>query len=279
VAPRGDELVYSAARDGSFDVAISSADGKTVNWIPSDSADEVGVTWAPRGTKVSYLIRRPDSTLVRSVHVPTSFQLTFETPFETVRALAWDPRAERVAMILESPGISTHVDWIEYSGANRAALVQPARRLPGEPERVAFGGGSAILLPPRIVRYGEKLPLFVMLADEPLSWTEATSDLERLGGGILRVPVGGWEGGAPMATLLGELAWVEEDAIVVIAPDSGESSLPAVGMGQTLLTTGTKPPGGPVFVESRLPSGAVTVSAGNWEAAMQYLRERFLPKR
>lgn len=280
LAPRGEELVFSAQRDGNFDVAIASTDGKRVNWIPSDRADEVGVTWAPRGNKVSFLIRRPDATLVRSVHIPTSFQLTFETPLETVRALAWDPRAERLVMILDGPVVSSHVDWIEYSGANRHALVRPGTKLVREPERIAFGTAEAILVPPRIVRYGEKVPLFVTLTDEPLQWDDEARDLDSLGGGMLRLRQRDWAAGDPLSKLVAGLPWADADQVVLIAQSSGSVLVPPfAGAGQTLITTGTNPRSGRFFNESRLPSGVVVINTETWAGAMEYLRGRFQSKR
>jgi len=279
-APRGEELAFSAERNGNFDVAIASTDGKTLNWIPSDAADEVGVAWAPRGNKVSFLIRRPDSTLVRSVHVPTSFQLTFETPLERVRALAWEPRAERIVMLLDGPVISPRVDWVEYSGANRAPLLQPGTRLAREPERIAFGTADAILLPPRTVRYGEKGPLFVVLTNEPLAWDDADRDLDSLGGGMLRVRPADWADGAPLAELLVAFPWAGPDQIVVIVRTADVAPVPRVsGAGQTLITTGTNLRKGRFFNETRLESGAVLVGTETWGGAMAYLRERFKPRR
>lgn len=275
IAPRGDELVFSALRADGFDVAIASPNGKTVNWVPADRADETGVTWAPRGNKVSFLIRRGDSTLVRTVHVPTAFQLTFETPFEAVRALAWEARAERITMILDGPAVSPHIDWIEYSGAHREALVEPDVRSSREPEWISFGEGSALLLPPRTVRYGEALPLFVVLTEEPLAWGVANRDLDSLGGGILRLPASAWNDGAPLAELVSRLRWVDAESVVVISDGHRGGSRPIVAKGQTLVITGMKPAGGLSFAESRLPSGALAVKAENWEGAMRYLRERF----
>lgn len=280
VSPHGDELVFSAERDGNFDVAIASTDGKKVNWIPSDPADEVGVTWAPRGNKVSYLIRRPDSTLVRSVHVPTSFQLTFETPLEMVRALAWEPRAERMAMILDGPVSSSHVDLVDYSGANRTVLLGPVTKLGREPDGVSFSEKGAILLPPRIVRYGDALPLFVTLTNEPLGWADEVRDLDSIDGGVLRLHPADWSDQAAFAQLVAKLPWAAPDQVIVIARAQDATAVAAGSRsGQTLISIGTKPGHGRVFTERRLPSGAVAISAETWAGAMEYLRGRFQAKR
>jgi len=280
LAPRGEELALSAQRNGSFDVAIASTDGKTMNWIPADAADEVGVAWAPRGNKVSFLIRRPDSTLVRSVHVPTSFQLTFDSPLETVRALAWEPRAERLAMILDGPAVSPGVDWVEYSGANREALLPHGTKLGREPERIAFGTADAIVLPPHTVRYGEKGPPVVVPQNEPPGWGHTVPDPAPPGGRLLLMRPADWAEGAPLAQLLSGFPWADADQVVVIAQTRGYASVPRVsGAGQTLVTTGTKLHRGRFFDETRLESGAILVTAETWGGAMAYLRARFQPKR
>lgn len=279
VAPRGDEIVYSALRDGGFDVAIASPDGKQVNWIPADRGDEVGVTWAPRGNKVSYLIRRPDGTLVRSVHVPTSFQLTFETVFEAVRILAWEPRAEKIVMVLDGPSRGPHIDWVEYSGANRVSLSSSAFSVNRDPERLIAGGEGVILLPPPVVRYGETLPLFVVMSNEPLAWDERVRDLDALGGGIVIAPAATTSGERGRSELLSQLRWVARDKVVVLA-DSEEAALAIPrSSGWTVIY-----PAAPRMGESGVdvdeqPSGGARVKVATWEAALQYIRGSVLSTR
>ena len=279
VAPRGDEIVFSARRESGFDVAIASPDGTKLNWVAPDPADEVSVTWAPRGNKISYLMRGLDSTVVRTVHVPTAFQLTFDTPYMTVRGLAWESRAERFAMILDGPTASPHIDWIEYGGAKRETLVAPRYVVAREPEPMAFGSATALLLAPAAIRYGETLPLFVRLTDEPLSWSPDLRDLASLGGVILVVPPGAWGDGKRLTELLGALKWVDPGRIVVIDPAArlaaGSSGFTT---GRTLLTLGTKQARGRFFSQRELPEGGSVVEAADWQGAMGYLRGEFKTK-
>lgn len=279
VAPRGDEIVFSARRESGFDVAIASTDGTKLNWVAPDPADEVGVTWAPRGNKISYLIRRLDSTIVRTVHVPTAFQLTFDTPYMAVRGVAWESRAERFAMILDGPTASPHIDWIEYGGGKREALVAPRDVVAREPEPMAFGSATALLLAPAAIRYGEALPLFVRLTEDPLSWSPDLRDLASLGGGILVVPSGAWGDGSRLTELLNALKWVDAGKIVVIDPAArlaaGSSGFTT---GRTLLTLGTKQAPGRVFSQRVLPEGGSVVEAADWQGAMNYLRGTFKTK-
>ncbi|MCM2315035.1 MAG: hypothetical protein NDJ92_07785 [Thermoanaerobaculia bacterium] len=280
VAPRGDEIVFSARRESGFDVAIASLDGTKLNWVAPDPADEVVVTWAPRGNKISYLLRGLDSTVVRTVHVPTAFQLTFDTPYMAVRGIAWEPRAERFAMILDGPTASPHIDWIEYGGSRRETLVAARNLVVREPEPIAFGSSKALLLPPPAIRYGETLPLFVRLTDEPLSWSPDLQDLASLGGGILVVPAGAWGDGKTLADVLGALTWVDPGRIVVIDPPARlAAGTSGFTTGRTLLTLGTKQAPGRVFSLRELPEGGSAVEAADWQGAMVYLRGEFKTKR
>src|SRR5688500_982733 len=51
------EVAFSAKRETGFDIALISTEGGPVHWMPNDPADEVAVQWAPRGHKISYVIR------------------------------------------------------------------------------------------------------------------------------------------------------------------------------------------------------------------------------
>src|SRR6185436_5635578 len=51
------EVVFSAKRTDNFDVGLVSTDGSPISWVPVEAVDEVGVQWAPRGNKVSYIVR------------------------------------------------------------------------------------------------------------------------------------------------------------------------------------------------------------------------------
>jgi len=96
-AERG-EVVFSAKRKDSFDIGLVSTDGSPIHWVPEDPADEVAVQWAPRGNKISFVVRGRTGDLVRTVHVPTSAALTVDFPYATVRSLTWEPAAERFAV-------------------------------------------------------------------------------------------------------------------------------------------------------------------------------------
>lgn len=169
------EIVFSAKRIDNFDVGLVSLDGSDIHWVPEDPADEVGVQWAPRGNKISYVVRSRGGDLVRTVHVPTSMQLTTEFPFGRVHALAWDPRAERYAVSWTSVDASDRIEVMTYAGDERKLSVAPAVKLPVEAEPI----GGALMLHLPGIRYNEKIPLVVWRAEDRNEWSDARGALER----------------------------------------------------------------------------------------------------
>jgi len=67
LSPDGKLVAFSAKRQDNFDIALVAAAGSEVNWVPSDPRDEVGVQWAPRGSKISFIIRAAAGDVIRSV--------------------------------------------------------------------------------------------------------------------------------------------------------------------------------------------------------------------
>jgi hypothetical protein len=171
-ASRG-EVVFSAKRKDDFDIGLVSSDGSPVNWVPNDPADEIGVQWAPRGNKISYVIRAKGGDVVRTVHVPTAFELSNPFPNATIHALAWDPPAERYAVVYSTPDASDRVEILRYNGRDRRIAIEPAARLDVDIEPFAR---DAIVLRPRDVRYDEKLPV-VLWVDESFAWNDARAAL------------------------------------------------------------------------------------------------------
>src|SRR2546423_9585312 len=94
------EVVFSAKNGDNFDVGLVSLDGSDIHWIPSERVDETDVQWAPRGNKASYVVHTPRGDVVRSVHIPSSAQLSVDFAGAQVDALAWDPPAERYAVVV-----------------------------------------------------------------------------------------------------------------------------------------------------------------------------------
>lgn len=169
------EIVFSAKRTDNFDIGLVSIDGSDVHWVPEDPADEVAVQWAPRGNKVSFIVRTRTADLVRTVHIPTATQLTVELPpYANVTALAWDAPAERFAVAYDTPDASSRVEVMKYGGEGRHIAIAPEKKLALEIEPLPGG----LLLRPASLRYGERLPLVVWIERDPRPrWDDARGSL------------------------------------------------------------------------------------------------------
>jgi len=225
-ASRG-EVVFSVKRTDNFDVGLVSSDGSPIVWIPSpDPADEIAVQWAPRGNKISYIVRAKGGDVVRTVHIPTSFQLSTDFPGGTIHALAWDPQAEHYAVAYSTPDASDRVEVLKYDGSTRKIVVPPASTLDVEVEPFAR---DAIVLRPRDIQYQEHLPLVVWLAKD-FSWNDARAALmknARLAMVITtRLP------NDDLWRTAKETAWIDASRAFVVAPPR-ES---ATGNQQLLIT-------------------------------------------
>jgi hypothetical protein len=208
------EIVFSAKRTNSFDVGLVSEDGSEIHWLPDDPADEVGVQWAPRGNKISYLVRTKGGDTVRSVHVPTSFQLSSDFVYGRVGALAWEPRGERYAAAWSSPDASERIETMTYGGESRRVEVEPETRLDVAIEPVAGG----LLLRPSSLRYNEKVPLVVWIADDPLEWNDARAALERRA--RVAVAVVPASPGEPFWQQVGQIPWIDASRLFVVGAPS-----------------------------------------------------------
>ena len=169
------EIVFSAKRADNFDIGLVSLDGSDVHWVPEDPSDETDPQWAPRGNKVSYIVHARAGDLIRTVHIPTSMQLSADFPYATVRALAWDRPAERYSVVVSSPDASERIESMQYDGRARRTDVAPEIRLDVAQEPVA----GALLLRPSAMRYGEKLPLVVWVSDPPFVWNDERGAMMR----------------------------------------------------------------------------------------------------
>lgn len=172
------EVVFSIRREGEsdFDIGLVAVEGSEISWIPDDPADEVAVEWAPKGSKISYVVRARFGDVVRTLHIPTAFSFGVDFPFSRVEDIGWDPAGERYAVVWSSPTSSDAVDVLRYSGEARRVAVEPAARVAAAIEPFA---GDAILLRPEDIRYGETLPLVIWRGDDRLSWNDARAELLR----------------------------------------------------------------------------------------------------
>ncbi|HEV7763881.1 MAG TPA: hypothetical protein VGQ76_02665 [Thermoanaerobaculia bacterium] len=169
------EVAFSALHEGNFDIGLVNIEGGDVHWMPNDPSDEVAVQWAPRGHKISYLIRGKGGDLVRTLHIPSAYQFAIPFTNATIHALAWDPQAERYAVAYSTPDSSDRVEVLKYDGEGRRLAIDSSSKLDVEVKPFAPG---AILLHPRDVLYDEKLPVVVWLADD-FAWNDARAQLMR----------------------------------------------------------------------------------------------------
>lgn len=217
------EVVFSAKRSDNFDIGLVSLDGGEIHWFPADPADETSIQWAPRGNKVSYVVHGKSGDSVRTVHVPTSMTLIVPFPYATVRALAWDAPAERYSVVLESPDASQRVESVKYDGTDPQSVVAPAERLDAAMEPLAGG----LILRPRSLHYGERLPFVVWVADPPWVWNDALAKLFR--GARLACVVVRQAPDAAFWSAVDALRWVDRGRIFVVGIPSarGTSIVPA----------------------------------------------------
>jgi hypothetical protein len=202
------EVVFSAKRDDDFDIGLVS-DGTRIHWVPEDPADEVAVQWAPRGNKVSFVVKGRAGDLVRTVHVPTASQLTVDFPYATVRGLVWEPQAERFSVASDSVDASHKVETMRYDGTERRLTSPPAVRLDVAVEPLP----GAWLMRPATMRYGERLPLVIWLTENRNAWSDARGALQR------RARIGCAAASAlddALWTALTDLPWVDKSRIYVV---------------------------------------------------------------
>jgi len=168
------EVVFSAKRPGGFDAGLVSIDGSDIHWILPDPADEVSVQWAPRGNKVSFIVRGRNGDLVRTVHVITSAQFLSEYSDGRVLSVAWQTDGEKYAVSWESADASQRVETMTWDARERVMTAPPAARLAGVATESSAG---VLLLRPDAMHYGEKLPLVVWRTADRYRWSDARAKL------------------------------------------------------------------------------------------------------
>ncbi|MEO8381768.1 MAG: hypothetical protein ABI779_19050 [Acidobacteriota bacterium] len=167
------EVVFSAKREASFDIGLVATDGGATHWIPAEPSDEVHVQWAPRGSKVSYFVRAPLGDLVRTFHVPTSYQYALDFGPATLYDLGWDPQAEHFAVSYSTVEASDRVEAMRYDGSERRMVIPSASSIAADV--LPFAPGT-IALRPLDLRYDQRLPVVVWVADR-FEWSDARAAL------------------------------------------------------------------------------------------------------
>ncbi len=252
------EVAFSAKRKDNFDIGLVSLEGSKVSWVPEDPADEVGVQYAPRGNKISFIMRAHGGDLVRTVHIPTSAQLTNEFPYGRVKDVAWDPKAEWYAVSWSSVDASDRVEVMTYSGEQRKVAVAPAVRLDVSAEPLA----GSLLLRPALMRYGEKLPLVVWRAANQNEWNDARGRLESAARVVCAVI--DHDPDQAFWTAISAVPWIDSSRVFVVGVQTS-SSAPAgrprpVDFGAPDETSGAGGRGRPhsvvwIVADASVPSG------------------------
>jgi hypothetical protein len=205
------EVVFAARRADNFDIALVSTDGSRVNWVPEDPADEVAPRWAPRGNKVSYIVRNRGGDFVRTVHIPTSAMLTVDFPFASISEIRWDMVGEEFSVTYETPDASPRIETMTYAGERRRIARAPETRLDMSLDPFAASG---LMLRPRSLRYDEKLPLIVWIAEGPRSAWDP--DRARLLQSVRAACLIAENAGADLWRAIGETPWVDQKRIYVV---------------------------------------------------------------
>jgi hypothetical protein len=215
VAPDGKQVVFSASRNGNFDIGLVSVDGGEVHWAPADPARERAVSWAPRGHKIGYLIETSSGTLFRTVHIPTSASLTVDLGMVESTRPVWDLAAEHVAVVSESPGSSPLLQIFRYGGEERHPLTDPKGRSTIDFQPFA---PSVFVAPPPNARYSEHYPAVVWIGEKrPFRWSAVRARLAGEGVGQIltnsepsRLDAHFWES-------LRELPWLDRNRLFVVS--------------------------------------------------------------
>jgi hypothetical protein len=206
------EVVFSAKRKDNFDVGLVSMDGSDIHWIPEDPADEVDVQWARRGNKVSCILHTAAGSIVRTVHIPTATPVSVNFANTQIDALSWEPKAERFALVIESPDVSPHAVSMTYAGEKREEFIHPSARLDVVVEPI----GGVLVMRPSAMRYNERLPLVIWFDDKPFAWSDARAALMRNARVAIAITP---KVSAAFLSEINTLAWIEKARTYAVNPN------------------------------------------------------------
>jgi hypothetical protein len=109
------------------------------------------------------------------VHIPTATPLSVDFPNTQIDALAWEPQAERFAVVIESPDASQSLVSMTYEGQKRQKILAPQSRLDISIEPI----GGVLVMRPNALHYNERLPLVIWTEANPFAWSDARAALMR----------------------------------------------------------------------------------------------------
>ena len=232
------EVVFSARRKDNFDIGLVSIDGSEIHWVPEDPADETDVQWAPRGNKVSFVLHTATGSILRTVHIPTATPLSVVFPETQIDALAWEPKGEEYAVVVESPQTSQSLLTMTYAGEKRREVIPPTARLNVATEPI----GGLLVMRPDDMRYNEKLPIVLWLEPHPHAWSDARAALmhnARVAIAVApRVSATFWDE-------IAKTAWIDSTRRYIVNPAAQPSGTAPAGHPGTPVTVITADPGVP----------------------------------
>jgi hypothetical protein len=226
------EVVFSARRKDNFDIGLVSMDGSDIHWVPEDPADETDVQWAPRGNKVSFVLHTLTGSIVRTVHIPTATQLSVDFPQTQIDALAWEPKGERYAVVVESAEASQSLQEMTYEGEKRREVIPPAARLDVSIEPI----GGLLVMRPNDLHYNEKLPIVLWLDPHPFAWSDARAALMRNARVAIAIAP---RGNDAFWNEIAKVAWIDAARKYVVTTATQQQSNPAT----TITADPAIPPG------------------------------------
>jgi hypothetical protein len=224
VSPDEKEIVLSADAGNGFDVALVSAEGDSPRWIFPDQLPERMVSWAPRGNKVSYVIETDEGSILRTVHVPTAFSLAVDFPLKRVEQVSWEPKAEKLAVLVSSFDRGSAIEWLRYGGEDREVVLSTSGGEGNGVDRV----GGALVQPPEVTRYGQRYPLVVWVEPgDALRWKAIRQTVRKLETGT--AVVSPWSVGPDLWKALLGLPWVDKERLIVVynQPPPAEFTMPS----------------------------------------------------
>ena len=277
VSPDEKEFVIAADAGKGFDVAVGSTSSSALRPVGSEVLPETMVSWAPRGNKITYLLETGDGTIVRTVHVPTAFQVAAAFDGARVEGLAWEPRAERFAVVLSSPSASGHIRTVAYGGEAPTELLAPELSQTAPVERLQESSRDDLVTAPRAIRYGQRYPVVIWTAvQEPYAWNDARAAVIRNSDvGVIVTPRAVGELDQPFWASVLSYPWVDSRRLFVVAGSVSDQFIAPDDLSApvTVIVPGSESEG------TITAKGAITVRAPSHDGGVEWAAADYIAAR